>query len=75
MKFIWNVDPVLIHIHGDFGIRYYGVLFALLFLGGFFLYRWQVLRAGGSEDDAYNVVIPGALGVVIGCKTGSCLFL
>ncbi|MEW6262300.1 MAG: prolipoprotein diacylglyceryl transferase [Thermodesulfobacteriota bacterium] len=74
MQFTWNVDPVLIHLGGGLGLRYYGLIFSLVFLGGFFLFRWQVLRAGGGEDDAYGVILPGALGAVIGARLGHCLF-
>ena len=74
MQFTWNVDPVLVHFWGDFGIRYYGLIFALVFIGGFFFFRWQVIRAGGSEDDAYEVIIPGALAVVIGARLGHVVF-
>ena len=52
MQFTWNVDPVLVHFWGDFGIRYYGLIFSLVFIGGFFLFRRQDTRDGGSDDEA-----------------------
>jgi prolipoprotein diacylglyceryl transferase len=74
MTFTWDVDPVLIHIWGPFGIRYYGLLFSIVFIVGFLLFRWQVTRAGGSEDDAYDVILPGAVGVIVGARLGHILF-
>ncbi|MFH1137972.1 MAG: prolipoprotein diacylglyceryl transferase [Pseudomonadota bacterium] len=74
MQFTWNVDPVLVHFWGDVGIRYYGLVFSLVFIGGFFLFRWQVTRAGGPEDDAYAVILPGALAVIIGARLGHVIF-
>ena len=44
MQFTWNMDPVLIQFWKGFGIRYYGLIFSLVIIGGFVLFRWQVLR-------------------------------
>lgn len=74
MTFTWNLDPVIWHITRTYGLRYYGLLFSLVFIGGFFLFRWQVKRAGGSEDDVAAVAWPGSLGAVIGARLGHCLF-
>ena len=74
MQFTWDIDPYLIHFGQGFGVRYYGLIFSTLLVGGFFLFRWQVRRAQGSEDDAYDVLIPGALGTVIGARLGHALF-
>lgn len=74
MQFVWDIDPVLIHLGSSVGIRYYGVLFALVFVGGYFFFRWQILRAGGTEDDVAAILIPGALGTVIGARLGHVIF-
>lgn len=74
MQFTWNVDPILFHFGPNFGLRYYGLLFSCVFVGGFFLFRWQVRRAGGSEDDAYGILLPGALGTIIGARLGHVFF-
>jgi prolipoprotein diacylglyceryl transferase len=74
MIWVWDVDPILLPLWGQFGIRYYGLLFSLLFVGGYFLFRWQVIRAGGTQDDAYNVILPGAIGVVAGARLGHVIF-
>lgn len=36
---VWNVDPVLLHL-GPLQVRYYGILFALGFLIGYYLFRY-----------------------------------
>jgi phosphatidylglycerol:prolipoprotein diacylglycerol transferase len=74
MTLTWELDPILIHITQTYGIRYYGLLFSLVFVGGFFLFRWQILRAGGRDDDAYALIVPGALGAVIGARLGHVFF-
>ena len=74
MAYTWDVDPVLIPFWGSIGLRYYGLIFSLVFVLGFLLFRWQVVRAGGSEDDVYGIIIPGALGAVVGARLGHVLF-
>ena len=74
MTLTWDLDPILIHITQTYGIRYYGLLFSLVFVGGFLLFRWQIMRAGGMDDDAYAIIIPGALGTVIGARLGHVFF-
>ena len=74
MKWTWDIDPILIHFTRTFGIRYYGLIFSLVFIGGFFLFRWQILRAGGSEDDAYDILLPGVVGTIVGARLGHVFF-
>ena len=71
--FIWNADPVLFSI-GDLQLRYYGILFALTILLGFFLMR-RILRIYGYKDKmADDFLIWGVLGVVIGARLVHCFF-
>ncbi len=72
-EFTWDVDPVLLEV-GFLQIRYYGLFFLVVFLGGYGLFRWQVLRAGGTEVDASDIFMPGILGVLIGARLGHVLF-
>ena len=74
MHFTWDIDPVIVQIGGIIGLRYYGLLFSCLLLGGYFLFRWQVLRAGGSEDDVADMALPAVLGLVIGARLGHVIF-
>lgn len=70
---VWNVDPVLLRL-GPLEIRYYGVLFALGFLVGYYLFRYffKTEKVPLSEiDRLFWYVI---LGAVIGARLGNVLF-
>lgn len=72
---IWDVDPVAFYLPFlGLSIRYYGIIFGLVFIGGFFLFRRQIVRGGAPEDEAYSFILPGALGVVLGARLGHVFF-
>jgi len=72
---IWNINPVFFHLPLiNWPVRYYGLIFALVFLAGFYLFRWQTLRAHGTEEQVYALVLPGFLGLIIGARLGHVLF-
>jgi len=72
-EFTWDVDPIAIEL-GPIQIRWYGLLFLGVFLGGYALFRWQVKRGGGSEDDATDIFIPAIVGVLVGARLGHVIF-
>jgi prolipoprotein diacylglyceryl transferase len=57
-----------------YGIRYYSLLFVVVFLGGHALLKWQIERAGGPAEDANDFIVYGVLGVLIGARLGHVLF-
>ncbi|HTM44292.1 MAG TPA: prolipoprotein diacylglyceryl transferase [Polyangiaceae bacterium] len=75
----WDVDPVLFHypswlpLPGD-GLRYYSLLYVMVFLGGYKLLDWQIRRAGGHEDDANDFVLYGVIAVLAGARFGHVFF-
>ncbi|MBX3125962.1 MAG: prolipoprotein diacylglyceryl transferase [Polyangiaceae bacterium] len=71
--FTWDVDPVLFRI-GGVALRYYSLLFVLVFLGGYQLLKWQITRGGGDEEDAGDFIVYGVLGVLLGSRLGHVLF-
>lgn len=72
---VWNLDPILFYLPGlGWPVRYYGLIFGLVLMGGFSLFRWQIRRGRGSEDEAFGFILPGALGVVLGARLGHVLF-
>jgi phosphatidylglycerol---prolipoprotein diacylglyceryl transferase len=77
-KLTWDVDPVLAHLPlpggGDFGVRYYSLLFLIVLVGGYALFEWQVRRGGGTEKSAGDFVIYGLVGVFVGARLGHILF-
>ncbi|MDR3135628.1 MAG: prolipoprotein diacylglyceryl transferase [Deltaproteobacteria bacterium] len=72
---VWDIDPVLFSVPGsELAVRYYGVIFTLVFLGGFILFYRQTLRAGGTADQAYDIILPGFIGLLLGARLGHVLF-
>lgn len=74
MDITWDTNPLIIEFSRGFGLRYYGLLFALAIFLGFFLFDWQIRRAGGAEEDAQAILLPGLLGTLIGARLGHVLF-
>lgn len=72
-KFDWNLEPAILKI-ASWELRYYSLLFVLVFLGGYWLLNWQIRRGGGDEEDAGDFIIYGVLGVLIGARLGHVLF-
>ncbi len=75
MEFVWNVDPDIFYIDAwGRGIRYYGLLYAMALMGGFYFWRWQMVRGGHSEERADRWLTPGVVAVIAGARVGHCLF-
>jgi prolipoprotein diacylglyceryl transferase len=55
-------------------LRYYSLLFVAVFLGGYSLLKWQIVRGGGDADDAGEFIVYGVLGVLVGARLGHVLF-
>ena len=72
-KFTWDIDPALFHL-GSWELRYYSLIFVVVFLGGYQLLRWQIQRGGGEERDASDFFVYGVLAVLIGARLGHCFF-
>lgn len=76
--FVWNVDPNLFFLPDWLmdgrGIRYYGVLYALALMGGFYFWRWQMLRGGHEEKVAEQFLTIGVLAVILGARLGHVFF-
>ncbi len=71
--FVWNVSPILVKI-GPIQLRYYGLIFAAMMVGGYYLWRWQMLRGGHTEEQAERFFLLGVIGVVGGARLGQVLF-
>ena len=70
-----TLDPFLIHFTSRFGIRYYGLSYAVGFLVGAWLLG-RYARAGKSELPAAKIgdlMVAAVLGVVVGGRVGSYL--
>lgn len=58
----------------EWSLRYYSLLFVGVFLGGYWLLKWQITRGGGDEEDAGDFIVYGVLGVLGGARIGHVLF-
>ncbi len=67
-----RLDPVMIHVHGDMGIRYYGVAYLMAFVIAGLLLRYYY-RAGKSPLDTHRIgtaMSALVLGVLLGGRVG-----
>jgi prolipoprotein diacylglyceryl transferase len=72
---VWDIDPIAFVIPlVNLPVRYYGLIFGVVLVGGFLLFRWQIVRGRGTDDEAFSFVLPGALGVILGARLGHVLF-
>jgi len=70
---VWNLDPDLLHL-GPLTIRYYGILFAMGLLLGYYLWRWQMTRARHNQVVSEKWLVWGVVAVLAGSRLGHCLF-
>lgn len=69
----WNVDPVLVEL-GPLTIRWYGLLFAMAFLGGYAIVRRIFLLEGKPERDLDVLFMYMMVGTIVGARLGHVLF-
>ena len=71
----WNPDPVIFTIPGtDHPIVWYGALFAIAFIGSFYLMNKVYKTEGRTSKDLDTLTLYVVLGTVIGARLGHCLF-
>ncbi len=70
---VWDFNPTMFSI-GSFDVRWYGLIFVIVFLVGYWLWRWQLLRGGQTLETAQNFFIWGIIAVIVGARLGHCLF-
>ncbi|QXD15459.1 prolipoprotein diacylglyceryl transferase [Rhodocaloribacter litoris] len=71
--FVWDVSPVLFSL-GPFSVRWYGLLFALGFVLGYFFMRSVYRREGRPEADLDRLLLYLLAGTVVGARLGHVLF-
>jgi prolipoprotein diacylglyceryl transferase len=69
----WNIDPVLFSI-GNLHVRWYGLMWALGFLLGYFVMRKIYRREKLGDDWLDKLLVFMLLFTVIGARLGHCLF-
>lgn len=70
---VWDIDPALLRI-GPIEIRYYGVLFAMVLLGGFYFWQRTMKRRGWPDDVLYDYFYWMSILGIFGARIGHCLF-
>lgn len=70
-----HIDPVFLSI-GPLQFRWYGLMYVLSFISTYFIIRSEAIRKQLSltKDDVADLVFYGAMGVVLGGRTGYILF-
>ena len=69
----WHTDPVLLHI-GDYGLRWYTVMYASVFLTGWLMFTWFCRRETVSKDIRLPLLITLIVSVLVGLRLGQCIF-
>jgi phosphatidylglycerol:prolipoprotein diacylglycerol transferase len=70
-----NLSPFALRISGDFGLRWYGLSYALGFLFGWLLLRWLGKRGAVpiKPERAGDAILYAVVGVVVGGRLGYAL--
>lgn len=69
----WDVSPIIFKI-GPFAPRWYGLLFAVSFLLGYYIVRWMYRQEGKPQRDLDRLLLYMLAGTVIGARLGHILF-
>lgn len=70
--FIWNIDPIFV----DFGvlkIRWYGLMFALGFVGSFLTMQWMYQREGKNIEELDTLLWYMVIATILGARLGHTL--
>jgi len=69
----WNIQPEIFTI-GDWGPRWYGLLFALGFVFGYYIMLKFFKKEGIKQEVLDSLTIYMFLGTLLGARLGHCLF-
>ena len=69
----WSVSPEIFHL-GPISVRWYGFLFAMAFVAGYFIMTWVFKKEGRPRTDLEQLSVYMIFGTVIGARLGHCLF-
>ena len=69
----WNVNPVIFSI-GNFGIRWYSLLFVSGFIVGWYPFRWFFRREGVPEKLLDPLLYTLLIATIVGARLGHCCF-
>ena len=69
----WSVSPEIFHL-GPISVRWYGFLFAMAFVAGYFIMTWVFKKESRPQPDLEQLSVYMIFGTVIGARLGHCLF-
>ena len=69
----WHVDPVIFRV-GNFGLRWYSLLFVSGFFLGWYIFRYFFRREKISEKLLDPLLYTLLAGTIVGARLGHCLF-
>lgn len=69
----WDVSPVLVQF-GPLAIRWYGLLFSLLFVLGYLIGRWEFRLEHKDLASLDSLLVYVVVGTIVGARLGHCLF-
>jgi len=69
----WSISPEIFHI-GPISVRWYGFLFAMAFVAGYFIMTWVFKKEKRPQPDLEQLSVYMIFGTVIGARLGHCLF-
>lgn len=74
--YVHNLNPVLIPIHGNIGVRWYGLSYMIGFILSYFLIKWlcEKQKMGLTKEMVSDFVTYCAIGTMAGGRLGYCLF-
>lgn len=74
--YVHNLDPVLLPIYGNVGVRWYGMSYMVGFILSYFLIKWLAdkQKMGLTKDMVSDFVTYCAIGTMVGGRLGYCLF-
>ena len=71
--FVWNIDPEIFRI-GNFGPRYYGLMFAIGFLVSYRICEGIWSKEHRSAESLSSLLVYVMVGTLLGARLGHCLF-
>jgi len=69
----WSISPEIFHL-GPVSVRWYGFLFAMAFVAGYFIMTWVFKKESRPQPDLEQLSVYMIFGTVIGARLGHCLF-
>jgi len=70
---VWDFNPEIFSI-GNHAIRWYGLMFALAFLTGYWIFKRYLTGGKLTPEMVDNLLIYIAVGGIVGARLGHCLF-